>query len=176
MVGSQNVPPSAPKNRKNSGGPGGALRVSRVLADFGTGFPRRLESFAFMHEVAYGTATTCARVVCGQRVHRRRLGHHWIEPFLGHGIAAEMAESALDKMTGMIRLERCIATGSSRLASATGAKASATAAPITAAGLPAADRRQPGCHTESTTSFAIKREGAALSPPGQTSDSMWNSW
>jgi hypothetical protein len=48
LIGSQNVPPSALKNRKNSGGPGGALRVSRVLADFGTGFPRRVESFAFI--------------------------------------------------------------------------------------------------------------------------------
>jgi hypothetical protein len=64
-----------------------------------------VESFAFLHEVAYGTTTTCARVVCGQRVHRRSLRHHWIEPFLGHGIAAEMAESVLDKMTGLIRLE-----------------------------------------------------------------------
>jgi hypothetical protein len=43
--------------------------------------------------------------VCGLRVHRRRLRHHWFETLLGHGIAAEMGKSALGKTTGLIRLE-----------------------------------------------------------------------
>ena len=51
-VGSQNVPPPSLKNRRNSEGPGGAWRVSRVLAEFRLGLPRMVESFAFMQFVA----------------------------------------------------------------------------------------------------------------------------
>jgi hypothetical protein len=45
---SQKVSPPSPKNRRNSEGPGGARRVSRVLADFWSGFPGGLGPFEFM--------------------------------------------------------------------------------------------------------------------------------
>jgi hypothetical protein len=80
------------------------LRVSRVLADFGTGFPRRVESFAFMHIVAYGTTTTCSSSVwasCASAQTQAPLVRDSPRP--RH--AAEMGKSALGKMTGLIRLE-----------------------------------------------------------------------
>jgi hypothetical protein len=59
-VGSQTIPPSALKNRRNSEELGGALRVSRVLSEFWTGFPWVVESFAFMQEVACRNDDYCA--------------------------------------------------------------------------------------------------------------------
>jgi hypothetical protein len=45
--GSQKVSPPSLKNRRNSEGPGSARRVSRVLADFWSGFPGRMGPFEF---------------------------------------------------------------------------------------------------------------------------------
>jgi hypothetical protein len=41
------VSPPSLKNRRNSEGPGGARRDSRVLSDFWSGFPGRLGPFEF---------------------------------------------------------------------------------------------------------------------------------
>jgi hypothetical protein len=94
QVGSQNVPPPAMKNRRNSEGPGGAFRVSRVLAEFWTGFPWAVESFAFTQAVSpQGRRLLCVRVCLAFGVHRRGLRHQWIELLPGHGMQPRWART-----------------------------------------------------------------------------------